>query len=37
MGKHFTIEDRISIQQLLKEGKSYSDIAIALADQSVPL
>lgn len=30
MGKHFTIEDRISIQQLLKEGKSYSDIAICL-------
>lgn len=30
MGKHFTIEDRITIQQLLKESKSYSDIAICL-------
>ena len=30
MCKHFTIEDRISIQRLLKEGKSYSDIAICL-------
>ncbi len=31
MGKHLTLEDRITIQKLLKEGKSYAEIAAELS------
>jgi IS30 family transposase len=31
MGKHLTLEDRITIQKMLKEGKSFAEIAVDLS------
>ncbi len=31
MGKHLTLEDRITIQKILKEGKLFAEIAVDLS------
>ncbi|NLN05862.1 MAG: helix-turn-helix domain-containing protein, partial [Clostridiaceae bacterium] len=31
MDKHLTLEDRITIQKMLKEGKSFAEIAVDLS------